>query len=91
MLVPEPLMVGGLKLAVVPAGNPEAASVTTPLNPFRPPTLTVYVPRYGSPAPAIVVPVIVAKLMVKSGGGTGGGTGAADPPPPPGPWGAHDL
>ena len=38
---PEPLTDAGLKLAVVPLGNPLAASVTAPVNPFCAATLTV--------------------------------------------------
>ena len=39
--VPAPVIVAGLKLAVAPAGNPETASVITPLNPFKAVVVTV--------------------------------------------------
>ena len=38
---PEPVTVVGLKLAVAPAGSPEAPKLTTPLNPFSAVTVTV--------------------------------------------------
>ena len=39
--VPAPVMVAGLKLAVAPAGNPDTAGVTVPLNPLTAVVLTV--------------------------------------------------
>jgi len=39
--VPAPEMVPGLKLAVVPAGNPVTAGVTVPVNPFTTVVVTV--------------------------------------------------
>lgn len=39
--VPAPEMVPGLKLAVVPAGNPVTAGVTVPVNPFTAVVVTV--------------------------------------------------
>jgi hypothetical protein len=41
--VPLAVTVVGLKLAEAPVGNPLALSVTTPVNPFRAPIVTVYV------------------------------------------------
>jgi hypothetical protein len=40
---PAPVTVAGEKPAVAPVGNPLAASVTTPPNPFNDPMLVVYV------------------------------------------------
>jgi hypothetical protein len=39
--VPAPEMVPGLKLAVVPAGNPVTVGVTVPVNPFTAVVVTV--------------------------------------------------
>jgi hypothetical protein len=39
--LPVPVTVAGEKLAVVPAGNPLALSVTAPVNPFSAPILAV--------------------------------------------------
>ena len=41
VLEPELLIVDGLKVAIVPVGNPEAARATDPLNPWRAPAVTV--------------------------------------------------
>ncbi len=40
---PEPVTEGGLKLALVPVGNPLALKVTVPLNPPRAEMVAVYV------------------------------------------------
>ena len=37
---PEPVMVGGLKVAVTPDGKPDAPKLTTPVNPFNGVTVT---------------------------------------------------
>jgi hypothetical protein len=63
--VPAPVTVPGEKLAVAPAGNPLALSVTTPANPFNEPTLAVYVVAL----PTITVCVPGLADIVKSGGG----------------------
>jgi hypothetical protein len=43
VLVPDPVTVAGLKLAVAPEGSPDACKLTTPPNPFTGVTVTVYV------------------------------------------------
>jgi len=40
--VPEPVSEASLKLALTPAGIPEAFKATAPVKPFSAPTLTVY-------------------------------------------------
>jgi hypothetical protein len=40
---PEPLMLGGLKLALAPVPKPEALRETAPENPLVPATDTVYI------------------------------------------------
>jgi len=63
--LPAPVTVAGEKLAVAPVGNPLAPSVTIPPNPFKAPTLAVYVVAL----PTITVCVLGLADMVKSGGG----------------------
>src|SRR5262249_60399509 len=60
---PPPVTVPGEKLAVAPAGNPLAPSVTTPVNPFNAPMLVVYVVAL----PTITVCVLGLPDIVKSG------------------------
>jgi len=43
VVVPEPVMVAGLKVTVAPTGNPVTVGVTVPLNPLIAVLLTVYV------------------------------------------------
>jgi hypothetical protein len=61
--LPVPVTVAGEKLAVAPAGNPLALSVTIPPNPFRLPMLAVYVVAL----PTITVCVPGFADIVKSG------------------------
>jgi hypothetical protein len=61
--LPVPVTVAGEKLAVAPAGNPLALSVTTPLNPPTAATLAVYVVEF----PTTTVRVLGAAESVKSG------------------------
>jgi hypothetical protein len=63
--LPVPVTVAGEKLAVAPAGNPLALSVTTPVNPFTAPTLAVYVAVF----PSTTVSVLGVAISVKFGGG----------------------
>jgi hypothetical protein len=60
---PDPVTVPGEKLAVAPAGNPVALSVTAPVNPFNAPMLVVYVVAL----PTITVCVLGLPDIVKSG------------------------
>jgi hypothetical protein len=62
---PAPVTVAGEKFAVAPVGNPLALSVTIPPNPFKAPTLAVYVVAL----PTITVCVLGLAEIVKSGGG----------------------
>ena len=41
VVVPAPVMVAGLNVTVVPAGNPVTVGVTVPLKPFMAVTVTV--------------------------------------------------
>jgi len=68
--LPVPVTVAGEKLAVVPAGNPLAPSVTAPANPFNAPMLAVYVVAL----PTITVRVLGLPDIVKSGVATARGT-----------------
>jgi hypothetical protein len=61
--LPVPVTVPGVKLAVAPAGNPLALSVTTPANPFTAATLVVYVVEL----PTTTVCVLGEAETVKSG------------------------
>src|SRR5262249_62127770 len=60
---PAPVTVPGENLAVAPAGNPLALSVTAPVNPFNAPMLVVYVVAL----PTITVCVLGLPDIVKSG------------------------
>src|SRR5262244_992627 len=68
--LPLPVTDAGEKLAVVPAGNPLAPSVTTPVNPFNAPMLAVYVVAL----PTITVCVLGLPEIVKSGVAVARGT-----------------
>jgi hypothetical protein len=68
--LPAPVTVAGEKLAVAPAGNPLALSVTTPVNPFKAPTLAVYVVAL----PTLTVCVLGLADIVKSGVAVARGT-----------------
>jgi hypothetical protein len=61
--LPVPVTVAGEKLAVAPAGNPLALSVTTPVNPATAPTFAVYVVEL----PTTTVCVLGLAENVKSG------------------------
>jgi hypothetical protein len=60
--VPDPVTVTGEKLAVAPVGNPLALSATTPLNPFKAPTLAVYVAVL--PATTVSEPGVAVRLKL---------------------------
>jgi hypothetical protein len=68
--LPAPVTVAGEKLAVAPVGNPLALSVTTPVNPFKAPTLAVYVVAL----PTLTVCVLGLADIVKSGVAVARGT-----------------
>jgi len=68
--LPVPVTVAGEKLAVAPAGNPLALSVTAPVKPFSAPILAVYVVAL----PTITVRVLGLADIVKSGVATARGT-----------------
>jgi hypothetical protein len=61
--LPVPVTAVGEKLAVAPVGNPLALSVTVPVNPFKAPTLAVYV----AALPTLTVCVLGLADIVKSG------------------------
>jgi hypothetical protein len=62
VLVPEPVTVAGLKLAVAPGGNDPVLRVTTPANAFTDPTVTVY----SALLPAVICCDAGAAEIVKS-------------------------
>jgi len=66
LLAPELLTVGGLKVAVAPAGKPDAVRLTTPLKPALPFTRTV-------------IPALPPGATLWEGGEAVTGKGAPDP------------
>ena len=67
--LPDPVTVGGEKLAVAPAGNPPALSVTTPVNPATAPMLAVYV--VPLPTTTVCAAGVVVRLKVGVDGARG--------------------
>jgi hypothetical protein len=64
-MLPAPLIVDGLKLQVLSAGNPEQVKFTVPVKPSNAPTEKLRVP--APPGDGIVILDELRGLMVKSG------------------------